>query len=266
MNASRVLARAAAWRRVRSVALIEVRGLGTSFGDKVVLDGIDLDVEKRSLLSIVGESGTGKSLFLKHLVGLMRPTRGTITFDGRDVTQLKERQWVEVRRRIGIVFQAAALFDSLSIFDNVAYGLREQRILGEAEIPARVAESLALVSLPGVEKMWPADLSGGMRKRVSLARAIALRPEVILFDGPTEGLDPINVTRVNRLIASLRETLGITIVVVTHQMESAFEISDRIALFHGTHIAALGTPAEMLASRLSALGPYQRAAVPTRLR
>lgn len=248
------------------MALIEVRGLGTSFGDKVVLDGIDLDIEKGTLLSIVGESGTGKSLFLKHLVGLIRPTRGTVTFDGRDVTNLKERLWVEVRRRIGIVFQNAALFDSLSIFDNVAYGLREQHLLSEAEIPRRVGESLALVSLPGVERMWPADLSGGMRKRVSLARAIALRPEVLLFDGPTEGLDPINVTRVNRLIASLREQLGITIVVVTHQMESAFEISDRIALFEHRKIAALGTPQELLAAKNTSLAPYQRAAVPTRLR
>ena len=248
------------------MALFEVRDLGMKFGDKSVLRAVDLDIEKASLLSIVGESGTGKSLFLKLLVGLLRPTSGTVTFDGHDVTGLKERQWVEVRRRIGIVFQNAALFDSLSIFDNVAYGLREQRVLPEAEIPRRVAESLALVSLPGVEKMWPADLSGGMRKRVSLARAIALRPEVLLFDGPTEGLDPINVTRVNRLIRTLRENLGITIVMVTHQMESAFEISDRIALFADKHIAALGTPQELLAHGSAALAPYQRAAIPTRLR
>lgn len=248
------------------MALFEIRGLSTRFGDKTVLRDVDLDIEKASLLSIVGESGTGKSLFLKHLVGLVRPTEGTITFDGRDVTNLKERQWVEVRRRIGIVFQGAALFDSLTIFDNVAYGLREQRVLSEADVPKRVAESLSLVSLPGVEKMAPGDLSGGMRKRVSLARAIALRPEVILFDGPTEGLDPINVTRVNRLIASLREALGITVVVVTHQMESAFEISDRIALFARKGIVELGSPDELLARKSDDLAPFQRAAVPTRLR
>ena len=224
------------------MALFEVRDLGMRFGDKVVLRGVDLDIEKASLLSIVGESGTGKSLFLKLLVGLLRPTTGTVTFDGRDVTGLKERQWVEVRRRIGIVFQNAALFDSLSIFDNVAYGLREQRLLPEAEIPRRVAESLALVSLPGVEKMWPADLSGGMRKRVSLARAIALRPEVLLFDGPTEGLDPINVTRVNRMLQSLREEFDITTVVVTHNMQSAFNVSTRVAFIHDGRVKLEGTP------------------------
>jgi phospholipid/cholesterol/gamma-HCH transport system ATP-binding protein len=242
------------------MALIEVRGVRTQFGTKKVLRGIDLDVEKKELVSIIGESGTGKSLFLKHLVGLVPVTEGTIRFDGRDVTRLKERQWIEIRRRIGIVFQGAALFDSLTIFDNVAYGLREQHLLPEKDVPRRVAESLEQVSLPGIEHMVPGDLSGGMRKRVSLARAIALRPEVILFDGPTEGLDPINVTRVNRLIDVLRKTLGITVVVVTHQMESAFEVSDRIALLERGVFSLVGAPKELEARQDERLRAYVRAA------
>ena len=242
------------------MALIEVRGVRTQFGSKKVLRGIDLDIDKKELVSIIGESGTGKSLLLKHLVGLVPVTEGTIRFDGRDVTRLKERQWIEIRRRIGIVFQGAALFDSLTIFDNVAYGLREQHLLPEKDIPRRVAESLEQVSLPGIEHMVPGDLSGGMRKRVSLARAIALRPEVILFDGPTEGLDPINVTRVNRLIDVLRKTLGITVVIVTHQMESAFEVSDRIALLERGVFSLVGSPKELEARHDERLRAYIRAA------
>jgi phospholipid/cholesterol/gamma-HCH transport system ATP-binding protein len=242
------------------MALLSVEDVHTSFGAKAVLRGVSLAIGKQELVSIIGESGTGKSLLLKHLVGLVPVSSGTITFDGRDVTRLKERQWVEIRRRIGIVFQGAALFDSLTIFDNVAYGLREQRILPEHEIPRRVAESLELVGLPGIEPMVPGDLSGGMRKRVSLARAIALRPEVILFDGPTEGLDPINVTRVNRLIDGLRKNLGITVVLVTHQMESAFEVSDRIALLEGGVFALVGPPEELAARDDARLRAYVRAA------
>ena len=242
------------------MALLSVDDVHTSFGAKEVLRGVSLAIDKEELVSIIGESGTGKSLLLKHLVGLVPVTSGTITFDGRDVTRLKERQWVEIRRRIGIVFQGAALFDSLTIFDNVAYGLREQRILPEKDIPRRVAESLELVGLPGIEPMVPGDLSGGMRKRVSLARAIALRPEVILFDGPTEGLDPINVTRVNRLIDGLRKNLGITVVLVTHQMESAFEVSDRLALLEGGVFALVGPPKELAGRDDPRLRAYVRAA------
>lgn len=242
------------------MALLEVHGVHTRFGAKKVLRGIDLSVERKELVSIIGESGTGKSLLLKHLVGLVPVTEGRIMFDGQDVTRLKERDWIPIRRRLGIVFQGAALFDSLTIFDNVAYGLREQHILPEADIPRRVAESLELVSLPGIEQMHPGDLSGGMRKRVSLARAIALRPEVILFDGPTEGLDPINVTRVNRLIDGLRKNLGITVVVVTHQMESAFEVSDRVALLDRGVFALIGSPAELEAQNDERLRAYLRAA------
>jgi phospholipid/cholesterol/gamma-HCH transport system ATP-binding protein len=242
------------------VALIEIRGLHKSFGESHVLRGVDLDVEKGEFLTIIGGSATGKSVLLKMAMGLFPADAGKIVFDGRDVTRLHERDWIEVRRRIGIQFQASALFDSLSVFDNVAYGLRAQRLLSEPDIAQRVAESLTQVNLPGIEKMWPADLSGGMRKRVALARAIALRPEVLLYDDPTEGLDPINVTRVNRLLLALRDRLHITTVVVTHNMASAFLVSDRIALLDEGRIAVTGTPNEMRRANVPALAPFVRAA------
>lgn len=243
-----------------SVALIEIRDVHKSFGDRAVLRGVDLDVNRGEFLTIIGGSAGGKTVLLKTMMGLFPPDRGTIAFDGRDVTHVGEREWIEVRRRIGIQFQASALFDSLSVFDNVAYGLREQRVLGEPEIRQRVSESLAQVSLPGIERMWPADLSGGMRKRVALARAIALRPEVLLYDDPTEGLDPINVTRVNRLLLALRDRLQVTTVVVTHNMHSAFKVSDRIALLHEGRVVLTGTPDVLAVSDDERLAPFVRAA------
>jgi phospholipid/cholesterol/gamma-HCH transport system ATP-binding protein len=224
------------------VALFEIRGVKKSFGEKSVLDGIDLDIVRGERLTIIGHSGCGKSVLLKLLIGLMRADEGSIVFDGESVTAITEREWFGYRKRIGMLFQEGALFDSLSVGDNVAYGLREHRMLEEKEIEARVAESLALVSLPGIQAMWPADLSGGMRKRVALARAIAMRPEVVLYDEPTEGLDPINVTRVNRLLDSLRKGYGVTPVVVTHNMQSAFGVSERIAFIHDGKVALSGTP------------------------
>lgn len=244
------------------VALIEIRDVHKSFGDHHVLRGVDLDVRQGEFLTLIGGSATGKSLLLKIAMGLVPPDRGTLRFDGQDVTHLSERDWVKVRRRIGIQFQAGALFDSLSVFDNVAYGLREQRVLAEPEIAQRVAESLAQVSLPGIESMWPSDLSGGMRKRVALARAIALRPDVLLYDDPTEGLDPINVTRVNRLLLALRDRLNVTTVVVTHNMHSAFTVSDRVAFLDEGRIAHAGSPAELRALGDERLAPFVRAAGP----
>lgn len=243
----------------RCVALFEIRGLAKRFGDNQVLDGIDLDIHRGELITLIGKSGCGKSVLLKHLIGLLRPDRGTITFDGQDVTQLSERRWVEVRRRIGMLFQEGALFDSLMVEDNVAYALREARAMDEAAIQKRVSKSLAQVSLPGTERMWPADLSGGMRKRVALARAIAMRPEVVLYDEPTEGLDPINVTRVNRLLNSLRHQHGVTTVVVTHNMQSAFGVSERIAFIDGGKVAKVGTPDELRAWDDPRIAPFVRA-------
>jgi phospholipid/cholesterol/gamma-HCH transport system ATP-binding protein len=224
------------------MALFELRGIRKAFGTQVVLDGLDLDIRRGELLTIIGISGCGKSILLKALIGVLPIDAGTIRFDGQEVQGLTEKGWVAVRRRIGMLFQAGALFDSLTVRDNVAYGLREQRLVGEAEIAERVSESLRLVALPGIDDMWPADLSGGMRKRVALARAVAMHPEVVFYDEPTEGLDPINVTRVNRLLLRLRQELDVTTVVATHNMESAFAISDRLALLHDGKVALEGSP------------------------
>lgn len=240
------------------MALFEIRGLVKRFGANVVLDGLDLDLHAGERITLIGASGSGKSVLLKLLIGLYPPDGGRVVFDGEDVTNLPERGWIAVRRRIGMLFQWDALFDSLTVGDNVAYALREQRVLDEAAIAARVAESLAQVSLPGIEAMWPADLSGGMRKRVGLARAIATRPEVVLYDEPTEGLDPINVTRVDRLLESLRRVHGVTTIVATQNMRSAFAASDRLALLHGGVVAKVGTPDELRAWDDPRVAPFVR--------
>jgi phospholipid/cholesterol/gamma-HCH transport system ATP-binding protein len=227
------------------VALIEIRDLKKSFDGEPVLEGVDLDIEAGEVITFIGESGSGKSVLLKMIIGLIRPDSGSIKFDGEEVTDLSEREWVKVRQRIGMLFQEGALFDSMSVFDNVAYGLREQRKLPEAEIAERVSRSLEAVSLPGVEERQPKELSGGMQKRVALARAVALEPEIVIYDEPTEGLDPINVTRVDRLILGLRKRLGVTSIIATHNMRSTFRISDRIAFIHEGRIAICGTPQEL---------------------
>jgi phospholipid/cholesterol/gamma-HCH transport system ATP-binding protein len=225
-----------------AVALIEFRGVRKTFGPKRVYDHLDLDIERGESLTIIGGSGQGKSVMLKMLIGLLDVDEGTIKFDGEDVTHKSERAFAEVRKRIGMLFQGAALFDSLTVRENVAYGLREHLHMSEGEMRDRVAESLAAVGLHGIEHMSPSDLSGGMKKRVGLARAIAVRPEVLLYDEPTTGLDPINTTRINRLILHLKDTLNVTSVVVTHDMNSAFTVSDRIAMIHNGRVIFSGTP------------------------
>ena len=211
------------------MALFEIRGLRKAFGRHQVLAGLDLDIFQGEVVTIIGESGSGKSILLKAMMGLLEVDSGTIRFDGEDVAGQTERQWMQTRRRIGMLFQESALFDSLDVYENVAYALREQTEMSEEEIQQRVAQTLALVALPGIESMSPADLSGGMRKRVALARAVAVRPEVVFYDEPAEGLDPINVTRVNRLLLGLQESLKVTSVVVTHNLKAAFAVSDRLA-------------------------------------
>ncbi len=237
--------------------IYELRGVTKAFGDNHVLRGVDLDIRAGEVLTIIGRSGSGKSVLLKMLIGLLAADDGSIRFEGTEVSGLQEREWTPIRRRVGMLFQEYALFDSMSVFDNVAYGLREQNLLPESEIAQRVAEALKAVSLPGIEPMSPKDLSGGMKKRVALARAIAVRPEMVLYDEPTEGLDPINVTRVDRLLLRLRDTLGITTVIVTHNMRSSFRISDRLALIDEGRIALTGTPAELRAQASDpALRPF----------
>ncbi len=216
--------------RPEAVPFLALRGVEKSFGRNHVLRGIDLRIAKGEIITLLGGSGTGKSVILKHMIGLLRADRGEIRVDGRDVTRLSERDWVELRRRFGYVFQGGALFDSLSVLENVAYPLREHLDFKEAQVRERVAWALESVGLAGIEAMMPAELSGGMRKRVAVARAIALQPDAILYDEPTTGLDPENSRRIGELIVSLRDQMGVTSIVVTHELELCFAISDRVAL------------------------------------
>lgn len=230
-------------------ALISYRGVKKAFGRKRIFEGVELDVQRGETLTIIGGSGTGKSVMLKCLIGLMYPDEGEIVFDGTDVTTLGETQLLPVRKRVAMVFQGAALFDSLTVGENVAYPLREQMPdLPGDEVRERVAQKLKMVNLPGIEAMKPADLSGGMKKRVGLARAIATDPEVILWDEPTTGLDPISTRIIDELIISMKHQLGCTSIVVTHDMDSAFRVSDRMAMLARRRIVATGTVAEMKAS------------------
>jgi phospholipid/cholesterol/gamma-HCH transport system ATP-binding protein len=229
------------------MALIEFEHVRKAFGPKKVYEDLSLQIHRGEALTIIGGSGMGKSVMLKLLIGLLRTDGGVIRFDGQEIQALPERQYTDVRRRIGMIFQGAALFDSLSVFENVAYGLREHLRLPEDQIRERVAKSLADVGLPGTEKAMPADLSGGMRKRVGIARAVAVRPEVLLYDEPTTGLDPISTERINALISETRKLYDVTSVVVTHDMASAFQISDRIAMVHKGFVIFTGTPEEMKA-------------------
>jgi len=223
--------------------LIRFSRVRKAFGMKIIYTSLDLDVRRGEVLTICGGSGVGKSVMLKMLIGLLQVDAGSIRFDGLDVTKLGENQLSDVRRRIAMLFQSAALFDSLTVGENVGYGLEEhfRLTMTEQQRAERVAWALELVGLPGIESMAPSDLSGGMRKRVGLARAIAVQPEVLLYDEPTTGLDPINTARVNHLITGLQQKLNITSIVVTHDMKSAFTISDRIAMVHSGRIIMAGT-------------------------
>lgn len=224
--------------------IIQFRNIQKAFGPKVIYSDLNLDVYPGETLTIMGGSGVGKSVMLKLLIRLLVPDAGTITFHGEDVATMTEARIAVVRQRIAMLFQGAALFDSISVGENVAYGLHEhyRTTMNARQITERVDWALSLVGLPGIERMRPADLSGGMKKRVGLARAIAVRPEVILYDEPTTGLDPINTERINHLIKGLKASIHVTSVVVTHDMKSAFSISDRMAMVQGGEIIFTGTP------------------------
>lgn len=229
--------------------LIAFSHVKKAFGPKVIYRDLNLKIERGTAFTILGGSGVGKSVMLKMLIGLLKADEGSILFDGQEVTKLGQDELARVRQRIAMLFQSGALFDSLSVAENVAYGLNEHfhHKMDAKEIAERVDWALDLVGLPGIEQMDPADLSGGMRKRVSLARSIAVQPEVVLYDEPTTGLDPINTARVNHLITGLQKRLNITSVVVTHDMTSAFTISDRLAMVHGGRIIFAGTVEQMKA-------------------
>ena len=228
--------------------MIKVRGLTKSFGSQPVLRGVDLDVPDGSITVIIGRSGGGKSVFLKHLLGLLRPDAGQVLINGTDVTNLGGRAMDEVRQHYGVVFQGGALFDSLTCFDNVAFPLREKTQLGDREIADRVEKRLAQVGLVGVEKKYPAEVSGGMRKRVAIARALVTEPEIVFFDEPTTGLDPVLVNTIHRLIRDLHRAFGFTAVMVSHEIPEIFEVADTVAMLHEGRIVAVGPPAAIQGS------------------
>ena len=228
--------------------MIEVRNLQKSFGGQRVLDQVNLRIEGGESVVIIGRSGGGKSVLLKHLIGLLMPDAGEVLIDGQNIVPMSERQLIEVRRKFGMLFQSAALFDSMSVGENVAFALRRQRHCSEADVREKVAEALALVELAGIEDKKPAELSGGMRKRVGLARAIVYRPEILLYDEPTTGLDPVISDSIDQLIISIREKLKVTTVVVTHDMRSARRIGQRIFMLYHGRIYVSGTAEEIFAN------------------
>jgi len=229
--------------------LIRLVDVYKSFGPKRVLQGFTLDVLEGETMVIIGYSGSGKSVAIKHIVGLLEPDSGSVIVDDFEVPKLSRRELYKLRARIGYVFQFAALFDSFTIGDNVAMGLRKQQELSETEIQRRVHEALELVDLPNVADRFPAELSGGMRKRVGIARAIALRPKYILYDEPTTGLDPVTSVKINELIAEMNDRLGVTSIAVTHDMHSAFKIGRRIAMLHSGKVVFDGSVKEFQKSR-----------------
>ena len=224
------------------MAIIELQNLYKSFDGRQVLRDMSLDVEKGESLVIVGGSGTGKSVTLKHIIGLLRPDRGRVMIDGNDITTMKDVELNRFRRRFGMSFQEGALFDSMSVFENIAFPLRRHTKMSEDEIRARVEECLEDVHLHGVEKKRPSELSGGMRRRVGFARAISLKPQILLFDEPTTGLDPVISDVIAELIREMDRKLGTTTVTITHDMKVAFKIADRVSMLHNGTIIEEGTP------------------------
>jgi phospholipid/cholesterol/gamma-HCH transport system ATP-binding protein len=229
--------------------MIEVRDLHKDFGVQKVLTGISFTIGESESVAIIGRSGCGKSVLLKHLIGLIRPDAGEVMIDGREITRLSERDLLEVRRKFGMLFQSAALFDSLSVAENIAFVLQRERKLSKAEINERVEEVLEMVELPGIQHKKPSELSGGMRKRVGLARAIIYKPEIILYDEPTTGLDPVVSDSIDRLIIRVRERLKITTVVVTHDTRSMRRVGQRILMMVNGKIYAAGPPEEIFSSQ-----------------
>jgi phospholipid/cholesterol/gamma-HCH transport system ATP-binding protein len=229
--------------------MIEVRNLKKSFGALTVLDDVSFEIEKGESLVIIGRSGGGKSVLLKHLIGLLKPESGQVLIDGEDITVMNERELLRVRHRFGMVFQGAALFDSMNVAENVGFAFRRDRRLTEKEISRKVSESLEMVELPGIENKDPAELSGGMRKRVGLARAIVYEPEIVLYDEPTTGLDPIVSDSIDKLMLRVRDRLHVTTVVVTHDMRTAQRLGQRILMLHNKTIHATGTPKEIFGSQ-----------------
>lgn len=228
--------------------MIEIVGLHKSFGTTPVLRGVDLEIETGETMVVIGQSGSGKSVLLKHLIGILKPDRGKITIDGLEITSLGEEGLQRITKKFGMLFQSAALFDSLTVGENVSFGLERYTDHSPAEIRRIVDESLTKVGLKGIEGLMPHELSGGMKKRVGLARAIAYGPEIILYDEPSTGIDPIRADSINDLINDLKRDLRVTSVVITHDMVSSYKVADRIAMLYEGRIIEIGTPSDIQAS------------------
>lgn len=229
--------------------MIEARNLDKSFGAHQVLQRVSFRIGKGESVVIIGRSGGGKSVLLKHLVALLKPDAGQVLIEGEDIVPLNERQLLRVRRKFGMLFQGAALFDSMTVAENIAFAFRSERSLPADEVSRRVAEVLEMVDMPGIQDKMPSELSGGMRKRVGLARAIVYEPEIVLYDEPTTGLDPIASDSIDHLILRVRDRLEVTSVVVTHDMRSARRLGQRILMLHDKQIYATGTPDEIFNSK-----------------
>jgi phospholipid/cholesterol/gamma-HCH transport system ATP-binding protein len=229
--------------------MIEVRQLKRGFGAHPVLDGVSFCIEQGESVVIIGRSGCGKSVLLKHLIGLLKPEAGEVLIDGENIVSMNERQLLRVRGKFGMLFQSAALFDSMTVAENVAFAFRQDRSLPAREVRRKVAEVLEMVDLPGTEDKKPAELSGGMKKRVGLARAIIYQPRIVLYDEPTTGLDPIVSDSIDQLILRVRDRLRVTTVVVTHDMRSTRRLGQRILMMHDRRIYATGTPEEIFSSQ-----------------
>jgi phospholipid/cholesterol/gamma-HCH transport system ATP-binding protein len=229
--------------------MIEVRDLQKSFGSHEILSGVSFRIETGESVVIIGRSGGGKSVLLKHLIGLLKPDAGQVLIDGENIVPMNERELLRVRSKFGMLFQGAALFDSMTVAENVAFAFRRNHHLQEKQIAEKVAEVLEMVDLPGTEKKKPSELSGGMKKRVGLARAIIYQPQIVLYDEPTTGLDPIVSDSIDKLILRVRDRLKVTTVVVTHDMRSAHRLGQRILMLHGKKIYAAGTANEIFESK-----------------
>ncbi len=225
--------------------MIEIKGLKKAFGDKQVLRGVDLTINDGSTLVIIGRSGCGKSVMLKHIIGLLKPDEGHVFIDGEDLTEMGQKAIYKIRKDFGFLFQGAALFDSMNVEQNVGLSLKENYSMSEKEISDIVAEKLELVGLPNIQKMKPSDLSGGMKKRVSLARSLATNPKYILYDEPTTGLDPVMSDQIDELIKDLSDKLNVTSIVVTHDIFSVYDVADTVAMMHEGKIYFEGTPQQL---------------------
>ncbi|MFT7621353.1 MAG: phospholipid/cholesterol/gamma-HCH transport system ATP-binding protein [Myxococcota bacterium] len=224
---------------------VRVQGLHKAFGKHQILKGINLEIPRGKTTIIIGGSGSGKSVLIKHIIGLLRPDRGTVEVDGEDITRMSERALTAVRGKFGMLFQHAALFDSMTVADNVAFPLKEHTRLSRKQIRIKVSEQLEILGLPGSEDKWPAELSGGMRKRVGLARALMMDPQFLIYDEPTTGLDPILAHQVDQMILDTQERLGVTSIVISHDMASTFRLAHQIAMLYHGEIVVTGDPAAL---------------------